>query len=435
MSPSLHLIPSQRSPKTSDTLQRCSLRDGALHGAYMGIADAVYLALLTLSHAPAVLFSVLVHGSSTVLIIAQWLGATGGRCIRNQTRALAIYSFIQAALLMLLFTLLALRPIFDIWLGISVCSIALLSTGVGNMAAPLWHLVWSSSLKLAPRLSLLTRRGEYMTAASFVAALLGQGIFHEFPARGAILFLLASVSAGKLFSAFTLLRLELTSNATHAACAAIKKPSWVVNSKIRPQLLTLTPANFGVGLTAAFLIPFLINTQFFSASAVFTMVTLELLGQLLIMKLLRRYNLVQNKQLLLVGSAFPLAVIPLLWCVAAGPAWWGAIFLFSGITTGMRALGIQALVQDQLSPTDVADSQAFATMLSTFVSVAGGLIGLALVTVSPFPFAATCSALFIASAGLRISSGYLLHGSLRKQEQAAFFTQQLSTESEIKIAA
>lgn len=399
----MYAIASSAIPHAEPSIAKPSLRDGAAHGFYAGVTDALFSALLTLAHAPVLLFTILIHGSSIVSVSSQWFSATRATLLNRPLRLLGLLCGLQGMLLLILGSTLYATSEPGLLFASFVCVVSMLSLWVGNYASPLWHATWASSLPMETRLAHLSERNRIMTYASLVALTLCFLSLHVWQTRQAFVLLLLGGGCAKVCSALSLLRAYdcvpdqvPERSVTHCAVRAVN----AAPSPLRP-IRALCPFYFGFGLVAAYLFPHLSMHLKFSAQDIFLFTAIQLIGQIVVTTAIQRQATSQRISQLFFVALGCLTVIPFSWCLASSFTSWSLIFFIAGCATGALNLGVIQLLHRQAEPERIAHAQAYFTTITTFAMLLGGAVGIVVALNSSLAVESTFRVIFIASGLVR----------------------------------
>lgn len=390
----------------------CSARDGLAHGVYMGTVDAAFASMLTALHAPPQLFSALIHGSSAATVLGQWGSARVSDAVNRPAIVLGACTFFQGLLLLSLVVMHALMPLSDRAFALAICFAAIGCVAVGNIASPLWHRVWASSISPERRMATLANRGHRMVAASILAACAGQVAFGTLSLWSVFNLLLLSAAMFKIWSSFTIFTLDVSATMfardENLYRGSAHNPDRVAISKIPREIWAMIPGNIGIGLCAALLVPYLATCHGLTAYMVFTLFMFDSAGQFAVTRILANRIAIDRANMLLTVSAVLLVAVPGLWLVANGLLSWALIFLIGGAATGIRSLGLQSYVHLGRSPSQVSQMQACVTIFATGATIVGGVIGAALLVFMSGRFESYCISIFSLSIALRLASAVFL---------------------------
>ena len=380
-----------------------SLKDGAIHGLYAGITDAIFPALLSFLHAPVLVFNTMTHGSNVVSVISQLRSARETFFHEQPKKILAKICAFQAALSFILFCLLFLFPQPGRYFSYIVCLISMLTLYVGNYASPLWHAIWAALMPVEQRIIFLANRLKVMNLFSLLALILSFILFKVADIRFAILSMLFTASVAKTFSVFYLLK-----DKTFPEENFLKE--YVVSGSLRllsnVQFLILSPFYFSLGIATGFLIPFLCFNLKFDAQQIFYLSSLQFCGNIVSSVYLRSFSHEGAVKSLFFKSLIILSLSPLLWCIAGNFIEWAIIFFVNGVAGGFLALGVMQLVHLRGCPNQVAWSQASISICTTLSMVLGGVTGALLMQYSWLDNQNKYYLIFLTSCILRLFSIY-----------------------------
>ncbi len=387
------------------SLGACTAREGAAHGLYFGFTDASFSALLALASSTPFFFAVLTHGGSVLTLAAQHIGAKLAARTKDTRRALAVCCALQALLLCTLIVPFTYLDHVGAGFSTLICAVSLLSLFVGNLASPNWHFAWASSFHGAARRAIVTSRNHRFTLFTFVSVLVSAAVLATFSTKSALIILLSFAAAGKAYSAFGLLR---GAPFPVLASAREERTPAASDSSIR-FFLPFAFLYFGIGMSIALLMPFLIKFHGITPTQVFSLGLIQIAGQLLISSYFCRAHeqLSNHRSFAVVLILY--STMTVLWCVTDSLYCWYALFLVNGVATGALSLLNQYLIQSPSNPRMVAKSLSNLVTQTTLLQTAGGICGGFLLTALPFADADCYVLVFLFSAivrGLTLISGH-----------------------------
>lgn len=397
-------------------LRACTDREAGVHGFYSGFTEAAFTALLAQASAATFFYAILIHGSSLLTLVAQYLGAWRAVNTTDRRIDLAFFCFMQALILYLLFFFYLFYPDSGQGLAVAVCLVSLLSIFFGTFSSPSWHAAWASNFSGSDRRDILNYRTLKMTAASFVAVILGACLINYLGVRLTLIILIGLAATAKLFSSCTLWNAQQFEK-KHKASHAVKKVSLVKMPRVNYFIATLS---FGLGLSIAFLIPYLNHFLGFTSDQIFILGLTQIFGQLLLTSFFCRVRSRYCAKTILKVSVIMLSILPLSYCFFSSFRMWQVIFLVSGIASGAMGLGVQYLIQTPLKANDVVNKLTNISVSVTVSQIIGGIIGALLIGLGIFQGAENYYFIFILAALVRFSSIFIPIESSREAKVIDF---------------